>query len=192
MTNYRKLYSSCKNDTPLTGVELRAVKDALNLPIEDWDYHAILLNGLAFDKDEGVESIIKAAIPALREAEEDDLIKACLTAICIYWNDAKYLENELEDITLRWDFDLFPDSFIVASSAYARLAYKERSRLMVDTLKIRAVELMAQMDERRDIVILVETITKACITAVMGPAYWTSAEIRKYMNPDSISTLEFR
>lgn len=186
MRNPRDTYFSIKNGRNLTPDEKAQIEKAFLGAFQGLNYHDVLSFGLVFQPTQQYLSRAKEIINALIEQEEDDLLKAVLTTVCIYWKSTSDIIEEVRCVVRLDDFDAFGDAIIVAVKALASVANETKSEVDLEELKEIACKYLKDGS-----LFEAETYAEAALYAATGDRHIPSSYVKLCLKPEMLKGINF-
>lgn len=139
-------------------------------------YFLVLSFGLLLDSSEDNVRAIEAILNASLTIGDDEVVKATLTTICIYWDKARSILGTLIKIIDEHDPHLFEDSAAAAANALSILTMNDSSLQTFDFLFDTALRRIQLGDLTR-----AEPYVRAVLTAATGVRHISRQELVQYL-----------
>ncbi|SFU16967.1 hypothetical protein SAMN05444141_1143 [Pseudovibrio denitrificans] len=186
MNNFRDTYLKLKSGVQLTKEDIAAIRAAVFGRSEVLSDYAILSFGLSEPKTTRNLGRLKELAEVYINQRDDDLLKACLTAGCIYFNSPQYFVDISQKVLEEEDMYLFEDSSFVAGTCISKQARMERS---IELLS--ALTMYAKKSLDKDEMILCESLTRSALESATGSKCITSKEVKQFMDHAKLDSIEF-
>jgi hypothetical protein len=185
MTNFREIYFKAKSGK-LSRDEMGSVQTAVFAGGSSVPYHAILSFGLGGSpSDKNLKRVIELANEYFME-NEDDLLKACLTTGCIYWDCSRSFCDLSKKIIDTEDLGLFQDSAIVAATCISKVAHNTKSKELLTYLVDHAKISLDAGEPIRG-----EALINAALKAATGEKRIAGAQTKAFFATSELDNIQF-
>ena len=185
MIDHREIYFRAKSGTLLKD-DVSAVKSAIFGKNENISYHAVLAFGLSAEPSKrNLERVADIADSCFLR-QDDDLLKACLTTGCIYWDSAEKfcpISRRVLDVD---DESIFQESALVAATCVSIVARANHS----DELLAYLVSLAKNSLDAGE-PIRAEALTNAALKAATGEKRIILSQTQAFLGEAALDSIQF-
>ncbi len=185
MTDHREIYFRAKSGTLLKD-DVNAVKSTIFGKNENIPYHAVLAFGLIEEPSQrNLERVADIADSCFLE-KNDDLLKACLTTGCIYWDSSEKFCQISRRVLDVYDECIFQESALVAATCVSIVARANDSDELLAYLVSRAKNSLDAGEPIR-----AEALTNAALKAATGEKRINRSQTQAFLDEAALDSIQF-